>query len=61
MDRFWALPCFTGFFDRQALLERVGSVTEPRSFAVPDWRRRPKLMGCAGDVEMAYIPLKRLF
>lgn len=26
--------------EMQALLERVGSVTEPRSFAVPDWRRR---------------------
>lgn len=24
----------------QAVLERVGTVTEPRSFGVPDWRRR---------------------
>eukprot|EP00434_Breviolum_minutum_P046057 symbB.v1.2.041456.t1/scaffold8227.1/size7198/2 len=26
--------------EMQAVLERVGSVTEARSFAVPDWRRR---------------------
>eukprot|EP00913_Durusdinium_trenchii_P013577 g12747.t1 len=26
--------------EMQAVLERVGTVTEPRSFGVPDWRRR---------------------
>ena len=29
----------------KAVLERVGSVTEPRSFAVPDWRRRQDVKG----------------
>ena len=34
--------CSESWIFMQAVLERVGSVTETRSSGVPDWRRRPE-------------------